>query len=333
MSRIVGMGLLDWLKSPPPLDPATVAWVDHAVAAVDPLLKTVPDYARRLAPGVEQALAYCADIAARIPGPFEISRAAFSSDPLVHALFGSADDIETMLAGSQCVRDHLVSIHTSLGGQCCALLGMRHREKAGYGARLAGGMVRFDEPQKALYFTDHTVAEPNPDVAAARAHLRDVMFDGLVKSFAVHVAEVRAEHEGLHQEAAMASAQLRARARANALAPDGPESHTRRLTELQERLRATGDALQPERLIGTLSDCLAHPEPYLRLDPVTVSVDRAGIITGKGPCKPGECDTLHFAELTSRDQRRWVVMLAMIEREEARRAVERLDEARRYIVI
>jgi len=69
----------------------------------------------------------------------------------------------------------------------------------------------------------------------------------------------------------------------------------------------------------------------LRLDPVSISVDHAGVITGMGCDGAGE--TLHFAELTTRDQRRWVVILASIEREEARRALERFDTSRRYIVI
>lgn len=321
------MRFLDWFKPPTLPDAETRALVEQAVTAVDPMLRTVSGYERKLVPAVKHAHAYCADIAGRIPGPYEISRNAFAVDPLVHALFASADDIEQMLARSQCVRDHLVGAAAPISGECCALLGMRHREKAGFGAHLAGEMVRFDEPQITLYFTDHTLAAPSPGLPQARLHLRGAMFDSLLTSVATHVAEVREERSGLHQEHAIEAARLRASA--------GPEAHTRRLAELQERLRATTDALQPAKLIETLADCLLHPEPYLRLDPVTVSVDRAGVITGAttGGGAPVGTDTLHFAELTSRDKRRWVVILARIEREEACRAVERFEEARRYIVI
>jgi hypothetical protein len=316
------MGLFAWLKPQPPLDAATQAGIDHAVATVEPRIKQVSGYEGKLAPAVRHALDYCQDIATRIPGPYEISRAAFAADPMVHALFGSADDIEVMLARSQCVRDHLMEI--SLGsGQCCALLGMRHREKVGFGVQLTGEIVRSDEPQKTLYFTDHTLAEPSPDLPAARSRLRLALYDGLLKSFAAHVADVRTEHAGLYQEQAIESARVRSQG--------GPESHTRRLDELRARLQESSHALNPEGLLETLAACLAEPEPYLRLEPVRVSVDRTGIITGVG--SEGTGDTLHFTELTSRDQRRWVVILARIEREEARRALERLEAARRYIVI
>ncbi len=319
------MGLLDWIKPAAAPDAATRALVEQAVGAVDPMLRTVSGYENRLAPAVRSAHDYCAGIALRIPGPVAISRSAFAADPLVHALFASADDIEQMLARSQCVREHLVGATAPMTGVCCALLGMRHREKAGFGARLAGDIVHFDEPQKTLYFSDHTLAEPAPDLALARQGLAGAMFDSLLRSVAAHVADVRAEHSGLHQEQAMEAARLRAN--------PGPEAHTRRLAELQERLHATGDALQPTNLLETLGDCLTRPEPYLRLDPVTVAVDRAGIIVGAGAAAAGGGETLNFAELTSRDKRRWVVMLVLIEREEACRAVERFEEARRYIVI
>lgn len=322
------MGLIDRIARvfhpAPPLDPVSLALVERAIATVDPLISQVPGHERRLASALRHAQAYCADIAARIPGPYEISRAAFATDPLVHALFGSADDIELMLARSQCVREHLPTLAT-LTGQCCALLGMRHREKAGFGVALEGGVVRADVPQKTLYFSDHTLAEPSPDLAAARLRLADVLFDGLLKGFGAHVADVRAERDSLHRDRATVHACVRS--------GTDPETHTRRLAALEERLRATADALEPARLLDTLVETLAHPEAQLRLDPVSIRVDRSGVITGRGEAAAGDGDTLHFAELTNRDQRRWVVILARIERDEARRAIERFEQANRYIVI
>lgn len=316
------MGFFDWLKPTTPLDTATRALIEQAATAVDPLIKQVGGYERKLAPAVCHAIEYCEGIAARIPGPFEINRAAFVGDPLVHALFGSADGIDNMLATSQCVREHLSQL-TMASGQCCALLGMRLHEKSGFGTQLEGETVHADVAQKTLYFTDHTLAEPSADVAAARQRLRDVLFDGLVKGIAAHVTDVRAEQADLHQEQAIAQAKARAGLE------DAHAAHTRRLDSLRERLSATADALQPKNLLDTLIVSLSAPESFLRLDPVDLTVDRTGIITSGGE----DANTLHFAELTSRDLRRWVVILAHINRDDARRALERFETARHYIVI
>lgn len=316
------MGLFDWFKSPPPLDDETRLMVERAVAAIDPMIRQLPDYQRKLAAPVRHALDYCADIAARIPGPYEISRAAFASDPMVHALFGSAENIETMLATSQCTREHLQEM--SLGsGQCCALLGMRHREKAGFGTSMSGDVLRRDEAQTALYFTDHTLSEPSPDEAIVRNRLRLAMFDSLLKSLAGQLDLLRTEQIALNKEHAIESAWARSRQGKN------PEVHSRRLEELNQRLQAVADKLQAAQLLDTLINCLAAPESYLRLTPLAVSVDRTGVITDRS----NGGDPLHFAELSSRDKRRWVVILARIERDEARRAQDRFESARRHIVI
>ncbi|GAB1394245.1 hypothetical protein MASR1M60_24090 [Rhodocyclaceae bacterium] len=316
------MGLLDWLKPTPPLDPENARRVEKTVDIAEPLIRQTSDYAHALAPAVQFALDHCARIAEQIPGPVEITRAAFAANPLVHAIFGSADDIATMLARSECVREHMTEMALA-GGQCCAILGMRHREKAGFGVGISGDVVRTDVPQRTLYFTDHTLAEPSPDLTGARRRLRDALYDGLLKGFAAHVADEREIRDGLSREHAIMSAQQRASRL--------PADHTRRLETLSERLHASRDALQPERLREALIDTLSHPEPYLSLTPVSVTVDRFGIIAGPDSGQGG--DTLHFMELSARDKRRWVVMLARINQDEVREALERLESSRRYIVI
>lgn len=317
------MGLFDWLSPPPPPDAATQALIERAIVQIDPLIRQVRGYERRLAPIVRQAYDYCERVALAIPGPFPISRAAFASDPLVHALFGSAEDIEAMLATSQCVRDYLAGHGALEPGQCCALLGMRRSVTTGFGTRLSGELIRRDEPLKTLSFSDHTLAEPSPDLDGVHRRLAEAMFDGLIKGFVSHIDEVRTERQELRD----AQSYERALTHSNV-----PEPHTRRLADLQERLRKTTDALQPEYLVEALATHLATPEASLRLEPVWLWVDRLGIIA-EDSRERGHADALRFVELTTRDPRRWVVMVVKIDRAEARAAVERFDERRRYIVI
>lgn len=318
------MGLFDWLtKTSPAIDPETQARIDRTVALVEPLIGQVGGYERILAPAVRQAYDYCDRLALAIPGPFAISRAAFANDPMIHSLFGSADAVETMLATSQCIRDYLANPAGDASGECCALLGMRRRVTSGFGTRISGDIIKRDEPQKTLTFADHTLAEPGPDLDSAHRRLADSMYLGLLKSFVSHTDEVRAERQELRD--AQAIARVKARSA-------GPESHTRRLADLQERLRETGDALQPEQLVRTLAAHLSAPEASLRLEPVQLWVDRFGILA-EDEQNRSRADVLRFVELTTRDLRRWVAMVVKIDREEARGACARFDERRRYIVI
>lgn len=315
------MGFFDWLKPSPLLDAATQARIGQAVQAVDPLIGQVSQHARILAPAVQHAWRYCETLASAIPGPFAISRSAFADNPLVHALFGSADDVDIMLATSECIREHLVEM-TLNDDHCCALLGMRPKITAGFGVRISGELISRDEPQKTLTFADHTLAEPSPDLDTAHRRLTERMFEGLLKIFVAHVDSVREERQELRDAATLARAQARS---------SGPEAHMRRLDELQTRLRATADTLQPDRLVHTLATHLAAPETSLQLSPLKLWVDRFGVLAEGDD--HAHADALRFVELTTRDQRRWVVMVVKISRDEARAAFAHLEARRRYIVI
>lgn len=71
----------------------------------------------------------------------------------------------------------------------------------------------------------------------------------------------------------------------------------------------------------------------LSLEPCSLKVDRMGILAN-GEGEPEDADTLDFPELISRDRRRYLVTLARVECEEARRSVkEAIDQQRRYVVI
>lgn len=320
---IRAMGLLDWLKPTAPVAADLLPLIEKAVTSVDPLIRQVGGYERALAPTVERAFDYCQRVALAIPGPFSIDHAAFATDALMHALFGSADDIRRMLGASECVREHFAQTAAADLDCCYALLGMRLRIAAGFGARMDGELLRRDEPRKTLGFVGHTLSEPGIDLDTVHRRLAAALFDGLTQSFAEHVAEARTERRGLHDSVSIERALAR-----------GPSAalHTRRLADLQERLRASDDALQPKPLLAALADHLAVPENSLGIESAHLWVDRCGVIAAD-PDERARADALRFVQLRTRDRRRWVVMTVKIQRAEARAALEHIEAQRRYIVI
>lgn len=97
----------DFLKPAPPPDPAVHKALDRVAELVDPLLRLAPGFERQLSGPLQHALGYCDGLVAALPGPVDINRQAFATDPLVHALFATADDIDQMLGRSQAIRDYL----------------------------------------------------------------------------------------------------------------------------------------------------------------------------------------------------------------------------------
>ena len=107
------------------------------------------------------------------------------------------------------------------------------------------------------------------------------------------------------------------------------------LEALEQRLRLATEALAPERVLNSLSDWLAAPELHLHLDPTTASVDRMGVLSDATARDTHDSlvSTLSFSELIGRDRRHWIVLIVRISCEEALRAVQRQQEANRYLVI
>jgi hypothetical protein len=308
--------------------------LQRAVEVVDPQLRSVGGFERRLSPGIRSALDYADTLIDRLPGPLAVSRPAFAADPVVHAVFATAPDIEKMLGTSQAVRDYLHETESYGIESFHALFAARRVEKRQLGMAMLGDVLRSDVPQTVIYFADHTITEPVADPAQLRAHLRMVFFDSLLKSFTAHLGGLREERESVRAGLSMERAHLTVLRGKR----DGAEYavHTRRVAELDAQLREIGGELAPSAMIDTLAGFLAQPESAIRLEPYSVTIDRLGVVVDPPPADPAAAGlaTLHFPEMVARDRRRYLVMLAKIDVAEAREAVERVTaEQRRFVII
>jgi len=321
----------DFLKPAPTPGPEALKALDRVAELVDPMLKSASGFERHLAFPVEHALGYCAGLVAAFPGPVDINRQAFASDPLVHALFATADDIAQMLGRSQAIRDFLAETHSWDDEFFYALFAARRQEKKQLGIVRQGDLIQNDVPQTVVYFHDQTLIEPSCKLETTCENLRARGLESLLLTFHEHVESLRSEREGLRADAAVERAHLTV---LRGKTP-GPEHqvHTRQLAELDARLREKAEVLMPDQLLDALAEFLGAPENSLRLAPFSVTLDRLGIVTDQSANDPN-VHALNFPELRGRDKRQYMVMLARIRRDEAREAVELVrDQQRRFMLI
>lgn len=322
----------DFLKPAPPPSAAVLAALARVSELVDPLLKSVGGYSQKLSPALEYALGYCDGLVCALPGPIELNRHAFANDPLVHALFATAEDIDQMLGRSQAVRDYLAEPASWDNDHFFALLAARRQQKKQLGSVAEGDVIHNDVPQEVMYFSHHTLIEPTALLPDTQTRLRARALDSLLQSFHDHVESLRSERDGMRADLSVERAHLTI-LRGKTEGPEY-EIHSRHISELDAHLRAVADSLQPEHLLHALADFLHSPEVSLNLSPVSITVDRLGIVRDKSFTEDSNIHTLNFPELTSRDKRLHLVMLAQISREEAREAVERVrDQQHRFMLI
>jgi hypothetical protein len=274
--------IADWLRPAAPLPDAERTAIERAVDRVDPLLRLLPGYRRRLAPAVRQALAHCETLVAALPGPADVRTRAFGTEPLVHVIFSTPGDIAETLGRSQEVRRYLAAPSHQLAESFYGLLGARRREKKVMGTTLFGDLVQADTPQTLLYFTDHTLRAIGADLDETRRQLLLAGFDSLADSFVAH------------------------------------------------RKAADGRPAQAAEVLAELCAWLTAAQDHLRLEPVSVAVDSLGVkAAGPGP----GVHQIDFPELVGQDRRRWTLVLARLNRDEALAAIQRQQQAARYLII
>jgi hypothetical protein len=275
------------------------------------------------------ALGYCASLVGALPGPITVDRQAFAGNPLVHALFATAGDINQMLGRSQAVCDFLGSPASWQADHFHALLVARRQEKQQLGMKRRGDLIENDVPQRVLFFSDQTLIAPQCDLGDLRERLRDMALESLLHAFQAHLEALRHERDGLRADASVERTHLTV---LHATSGREIEVRTRHLAELDARLRQIAETLMPDPLLDALGDFLLKPEPALRLTPFSISVDRLGIV--RDPADDVSVQTLHFPELSTRDQRLHLAMFVRIRRDEAREAVEAVrDQQRRFMII
>ncbi|HEY6895981.1 MAG TPA: hypothetical protein VI279_01865 [Rhodocyclaceae bacterium] len=317
--------LASWLGPEPPLEEMLGQAIDHAVQVVEPAMRAVGGLEHKLAPAASHALSYCSDLVAQLAPAVEVNARAFASDPLVHALFGSAEQIDTMVGRCQPLRDFLADPGNAFSGECFALLGMRRHEKTVLGLAQQGALIHADAPRRLLFYADHTLRDPAPSEEETRARLKMAAFHSLVVSFADQLQEQRKAREELRyawdSERASGAGDL------------GRDEKDWRLAALATRMQESAEALAPERIVEALSAWLLAPDEKLYLKPYSARVDSLGVMM---PADSGEGDEIQCKELMGRDRRHWTLQLVRLNCEEAREAVARqaqLEQAMRTLLI
>ncbi|TNG01189.1 MAG: hypothetical protein EP297_02750 [Gammaproteobacteria bacterium] len=265
--------------------------IDIIITETDPRLRMVRAYKRKLRKPVIRSLAYINNLVTRIPGPFEINRRAYGTDPQINALFGSADDIETLFSHSKPVREFF---RDSPGSDRVYLpLAMWRTEKKVFGAALRGDVIRKDVAQTAVNFSGHWLGI----CGASETELRQMLIWRGIHNLAITALEnitgLQTRTDALKKQRTLLKMKLRG-LQSQHLGLDAPEEtqddNAVDLQTLKQRLEETEHELASasttlETLDGYLRQVckvFSHPSRYLRVKPNAVRVNRMGIRSDNG---------------------------------------------------
>ena len=164
----------------------------------DPRLRALSGYRKRLRAPIIHAIDHVVALVDSLPAPLPASRANFSGDARLSALFASAEHMREVFAGDT-VLGEFRDRHPS-GEPVTALLLAERVEKNVLGMEVDGEMLKREVAQVAVNFRGQRLVDPDVSEAETRRQLKRRAGDHLLSMALLRITEVQGERVGLNRQ-------------------------------------------------------------------------------------------------------------------------------------
>ena len=298
--------------------------IEHVVDTINPKLRAVSGYRKKLKPAVQRSLAYCAGLVETLPPAVEVNGKAWSSDPLVRALFSGVGDLQRVYSHSQPVHEYF-DRHADQES-CYALLSMLCEERSVLGMEMHGEVMRRDVRQTSVSFTDHRVVKPASSQTALRKELQERAFEVLVSYALECITELVSSRSALQEQRQLLDMQLRlAHVRDASLTPllEGKAGEAIDIEALRTQQQQAGEALKQVRAslttlddyIDRISEVLGDPQAHLKIGRLSMCLNKMNIkLEGAAAAQAGH--ELELTEVSLGENLKRVLLITRFPRDE-----------------
>jgi len=336
LARLAGSGPS---ATAPRCDPALLRRaIEQVVDGVDPRLRAVQGYARKLTPAVERTIAYFLECGQWLAAPVEFNTRCWASDPLVRTLFATAAELQRFFSDDPGVsayfHDHPLADEVYIG------LGVTRHERRGFGVAMSGEVIQREAPQTVVSFSDYRLFGACDNEQQLRQNIEQRGFGFLIGEALERIVEQESRVRDRGQEQHILELRLRGLLqKRGAVESLYYESHaglddeiamlrTRLMREREALATGRGDATLLDDYIAGISAVLADPERYVKRETVRLRINRMNIKV-ESPDAPA--DELTFSEVTIGSRPPRAVILTRFPRSDLLAARSRLDEAQQSL--
>jgi len=299
--------------------------VESIVDAVDPRLRVVSGYQGKIAPAVTRTIVHMRTLARDLPEPIALSRAAWGTDPLLNAMFATADDVPAVLGRSDELRTFFDAAGNAAAAEACALLGMLKVERNVLAPAIVDDVLRQDVAQTTVSFSRHTLIAPAADFMACRREVGVRILKRLAALALERITALGERATELEQRKAILGAKLRMlNLKRGGLeeAVGVPGDIGAEIAALERELKATVDNYVETRAsLSTLEARLEQvnaifgaPAQHVNLARVELRVSKTGFKVAAGSSEPAA--DLKLSELSIGDGLTAIIALVRCQRAE-----------------
>lgn len=276
--------------------------IDYFVETVEPKLKQVRGYRKRLHPLLQACREHCRSIVAEIPGPVPLKRSGDSDAPILKAAFKTPETAIELL--NRADNRNVESSHSS--PERVALLTMRSTEKTIFGRKKVGDLILGDCAMRAINFTEHNMVAQAANLADAKKAVENFCLEIITEAAARDLSEIRTRLVDLRQRKEWLSAMKNMfgaqQGMGPVVVPFDPKRHEKK-KKLEKMLFETESAIAlacnesqtPEQWLTIVEHFLLTPEDILGVQLISLRLDWANVLTDN----PDEnANTITFATFT-----------------------------------
>lgn len=287
-------GLLEHRRDARKAEEGLLAAVETAAGLVDPKVRWVSGYRRKLKPAVARTLEYADELIAKIPGPIIADPTRWDHEPLLRAIFSTPEEILSTFHANPQDRKLL---EASADPRLCALLTMTREERSAFGVQVEGDIVKRDVPRTAVNFVDLRLLAPAAIEAETREHLRQRALTILCTAAMERILSLRSRAQDLGEQRELLQIKLKIRqsGRKDFISlMCGTEACDAEIDRTQDALEGiTRDIAAARAELGGPNECLDHilrilsrPEEHLWVEPLRLKLSPLGFKVGPESSEP-----------------------------------------------
>lgn len=282
------MGLFDRLfgrQALPARDPLIEAALQRAVELVEPRLSLARDWKARLTPAVVAAIDCARDAVARLEPVHPMTRSHWADDPLLRAVFPTADAVDATLRSARDV--HRFFRNERHAEHALAVVGLQVERVSTFGSDLDNGRMLEDVQVEQLQCSAHQLRVVAADIDGLQRATGTRVFNDLMLLATRRLADAASRSKEIVVVRAMLQARLRMldNEEEGILSDDAQDSpkgdRAARRADLEAQIRRLGDTLADlgsgtdalDRQLDLVRDTLLHAREALNIVPLRLRVD------------------------------------------------------------
>ncbi|MGE0084082.1 MAG: hypothetical protein AB7S75_06640 [Desulfococcaceae bacterium] len=286
---------------------------------MDPRIRRVSGYKRRLKPSVIHACNYIDGLVEKIPGPVDIRPEKWEENPMLNAFFVTSDEIRRLVASSPGIQKMLQK--NSPSGYC-AFLVMSKTESRNFGTEMQGEIMKRDVIHTSVTFRDHRIDAVFPSEEELRNDLRKRGIKLLMTLVLENILSLEEWISELEEQKHLLEMHLKIRdSRQRSLASllvsgseEAPENReaAKILQKIEEKLVQLHAQLHtPEDIMNQVIKVLMHPEKCLGIEKISMKISPMNILLAPDAGEKGTEITLAQFRIKGEEQK-WVGIIVRV---------------------